>query len=183
MRYCKCLYNDPAVFPSLLEFFLELLDNSEKSLNSMFTRTYGKLYMQNSEVFQDLFTELKRYYTGGNVNLEEMLNDFWSRLLERMFQLFNSQYHFTDDYLECVSKYTDQLKPFGDVPRKLKAQVTRAFIAARTFVQGLMVGREVASRVAKVSVFKASYPVCLTYICFICWKRTRWQRFSFKAPQ
>ncbi|KAI3376971.1 hypothetical protein L3Q82_000206 [Scortum barcoo] len=121
----------------------------------MFTRTYGKLYMQNSEVFQDLFTELKRYYTGGNVNLEEMLNDFWSRLLERMFQLLNSQYHFTDDYLECVSKYTDQLKPFGDVPRKLKAQVTRAFIAARTFVQGLMVGREVANRVAKVNVVPA----------------------------
>ncbi|XP_034048393.1 glypican-6a isoform X2 [Thalassophryne amazonica] len=137
------------------EFFLELLDNSEKSLNSMFTRTYGKLYMQNSEVFQDLFTELKRYYTGGNVNLEEMLNDFWSRLLERMFQLLNSQYHFTDDYLECLGKYADQLKPFGDVPRKLKAQVTRAFIAARTFVQGLMVGREVANRVAKVNVVPA----------------------------
>uniref|UniRef100_A0A8C7N9R6 Glypican 6a n=1 Tax=Oncorhynchus kisutch TaxID=8019 RepID=A0A8C7N9R6_ONCKI len=137
------------------EFFLELLDNGEKSLNNMFTRTYGKLYMQNSELFQDLFTELKRYYTGGNVNLEEMLNDFWSRLLERMFQLLNSQYHFTDDYLECVSKYTDQLKPFGDVPRKLKAQVTRAFIAARTFVQGLMVGREVANRVAKVNVAPA----------------------------
>lgn len=137
------------------EFFLELLDTSERSLNSMFTQTYGKLYIQNSEIFQDLFTELKRYYTGGNVNLEEMLNDFWSKLLERMFQLLNSQYHFTDDYLECVSKYTDQLKPFGDVPRKLKAQVTKAFIAARTFVQGLMVGREVANRVAKVNVAPA----------------------------
>ncbi|XP_061083142.1 glypican-6-like isoform X1 [Conger conger] len=133
------------------EFFLELLENTEKSLNDMFVRTYGKLYMQNSEVFQDLFTELKRYYTGGNVNLEEMLNDFWARLLERMFQLLNSQYHFSEDYLECISKYTDQLKPFGDVPRKLKAQVTRAFIAARTFVQGLMVGREVANRVSRVS--------------------------------
>uniref|UniRef100_A0A452VMW9 Glypican-6-like n=1 Tax=Ursus maritimus TaxID=29073 RepID=A0A452VMW9_URSMA len=117
----------------------------------MFVRTYGMLYMQNSEVFQDLFTELKRYYTGGNVNLEEMLNDFWARLLERMFQLINPQYHFSEDYLECVSKYTDQLKPFGDVPRKLKIQVTRAFIAARTFVQGLTVGREVANRVSKVS--------------------------------
>ncbi|XP_035263899.1 glypican-6-like isoform X1 [Anguilla anguilla] len=137
------------------EFFLELLENTEKSLNDMFVRTYGKLYMQNSGVFQDLFTELKRYYTGGNVNLEEMLNDFWARLLERMFQLLNSQYHFTDDYLECISKYTDQLKPFGDVPRKLKAQVTRAFIAARTFVQGLMVGREVANRVSKVTVSPA----------------------------
>ncbi|XP_048834358.1 LOW QUALITY PROTEIN: glypican-6-like [Brienomyrus brachyistius] len=137
------------------EFFLELLENTEKSLNDMFVRTYGKLYMQNSEVFQDLFTELKRYYTGGNVNLEEMLNDFWSRLLERMFQLLNSQFQFSDDYLECISKYTDQLKPFGDVPRKLKAQVTRAFIAARTFVQGLMVGREVANRVSKVSLIPA----------------------------
>ncbi|KAL4635757.1 glypican-6 [Arapaima gigas] len=137
------------------EFFLELLDNTERSLNEMFVRTYGKLYMQNAEVFQDLFSELKRYYTGGNVNLEETLNDFWARLLERMFQLLNSQYHFSDDYLECVSKYTDQLKPFGDVPRKLKAQVTRAFIAARTFVQGLMVGREVANRVSKVSVTPA----------------------------
>lgn len=137
------------------EFFLELLDNSEKSLHGIFKMTYGKLYMKNSQVFQDLFAELKRYYTGGNVNLEEMLNDFWSRLLERMFQLLNSQYQFTDDYLECVSKYTDQLKPFGDVPRKLKAQVTSAFIAARTFVQGLMVGREVANRVAKVNVIPA----------------------------
>ncbi|KAJ7406520.1 glypican-6-like protein [Pitangus sulphuratus] len=132
------------------EFFRELLENAERSLNDMFVRTYGMLYMQNSEVFQDLFTELKRYYTGGNVNLEEMLNDFWARLLERMFQLINPQYHFSEDYLECVSKYTDQLKPFGDVPRKLKVQVTRAFIAARTFVQGLTVGREVANRVSKV---------------------------------
>uniref|UniRef100_A0A8C2XAG1 Glypican 6b n=1 Tax=Cyclopterus lumpus TaxID=8103 RepID=A0A8C2XAG1_CYCLU len=136
------------------EFFLELLENTERSLNEMFVRTYGKPYMQNSEVFENLFAELKRYYTGGNVNLEEMLNDFWSRLLERMFTLLNSQYVITEDYLECISKYTDQLKPFGDVPRKLKAQVTRAFIAARTFVQGLSVGREVAQRVS-------STPACI----------------------
>ncbi|XP_037542922.1 glypican-6b [Nematolebias whitei] len=139
------------------EFFLELLENTERSLNEMFVRTYGKPYMQNAEVFENLFAELKRYYTGGNVNLEEMLNDFWSRLLERMFTLLNSQYVITEDYLECISKYTDQLKPFGDVPRKLKAQVTRAFIAARTFVQGLSVGREVAQRVSKVS----STPACI----------------------
>uniref|UniRef100_W5K2V8 Glypican 6b n=1 Tax=Astyanax mexicanus TaxID=7994 RepID=W5K2V8_ASTMX len=116
------------------EFFLELLENTERSLNEMFVRTYGKPYMQNAEVFQGLFSELKRYYTG------------------RMFQLLNSQYLITEEYLECISKYMDQLKPFGDVPKKLKSQVTRAFIAARTFVQGLMVGREVANRVSKVSI-------------------------------
>lgn len=145
-----------------------MLDNSEKSLNDMFVRTYGKLYTRNSEMFEDLFSELKRYYTGGNVNLEEMLNDFWSRLLERMFQLLNSQYTFTDDYLECISKYTDQLKPFGDVPRKLKAQVTKAFIAARSFVQGLMVGREVANRVARVSYLFLKEP----FLVLLCLQRT-----------
>ncbi|XP_061454506.1 glypican-4 isoform X1 [Rhineura floridana] len=133
------------------EFFRELLENAEKSLNDMFVRTYGLLYMQNSEMFKDLFVELKRYYTGGSVNLEEMLNDFWARLLERMFRLVNPQYHFSDEYLECVSKYTEQLKPFGDVPRKLKLQVTRAFVAARTFAQGLAAARDVVAKVSAVN--------------------------------
>ncbi|KAM6426981.1 glypican-4 isoform 1-T1 [Liasis olivaceus] len=133
------------------EFFRELLENAEKSLNDMFVRTYGLLYMQNSEMFKDLFVELKRYYAGGRVNLEEMLNDFWARLLERMFRLVNPQYYFSDEYLECVSKYTEQLKPFGDVPRKLKLQVTRAFVAARTFAQGLAVARDVVAKVSAVN--------------------------------
>ncbi|XP_072357640.1 glypican-6-like [Scyliorhinus torazame] len=132
------------------EFFKELIENAEKSLNDMFVRTYGQLYMQNSEVFQDLFKEMKKYYVFGNLNLEDMLSDFWARLLERMFQLVNPQYHFTEEYLECVSKYTEQLKPFGDVPRKLKLQVTRAFIAARTFAQGLDVAQDVVNKVSTV---------------------------------
>lgn len=120
-------------------------------MNDMFVRTYGLLYMQNSEMFKDLFVQLKQYYGGDRVNLEEMLNEFWTRLLERMFRLVNPQYHFSDEYLECVSKYTEQLKPFGDVPRKLKLQVTRAFVAARTFAQGLAVAKEVVTRVSAVS--------------------------------
>ncbi|XP_056464079.1 glypican-6a isoform X2 [Gadus chalcogrammus] len=134
------------------EFFLELLNNTQRSFSTMFQRAYGLFYQQNSEVFQELFRELKRYYTGGNVNMDEMFNDFWARLLERMFQMLNSQYLFSEDYLECLNKYSDQLRPFGDAPMKLKPRVTKALIAARTFVQGLMVAREVASRVTKVNV-------------------------------
>ncbi|XP_027693820.1 glypican-4 [Vombatus ursinus] len=151
-EHCNALQNMFASrYKKFDEFFKELLENAEKSLNDMFVRTYGRLYMQNSELFKDLFVELKRYYVGGNVNLEEMLNDFWARLLERMFRLVNPQHHFTDEYLECVSKYTEQLKPFGDVPRKLKLQVTRAFVAARTFAQGLAVARDVINKVSVVN--------------------------------
>ncbi|KAI5107562.1 glypican 6b precursor [Silurus meridionalis] len=137
------------------DFFLGLLEKTERSLNEMFVRTYGELYTRNADVFQRLFSELKHYYTGGNVNLEEMIDDFWTSLMERMFQLLNSQYDINDDYMECVNKHMDDLKPFGDVPKKFKAQVSRAFVVARTFVQGLEFGNEVANNASKVSMSAA----------------------------
>ncbi|KAI1898586.1 hypothetical protein AGOR_G00073920 [Albula goreensis] len=133
------------------EFFRELIDMAEKSMNQMFTKTYGKLYTQNARVFQDLFVELRRYYSGGNVSLGEVLAEFWSRLVERVFSLVNPQYQFSEEYLECVSKHAEQLQPFGDLPRKLRIQVSRAFIASRALVQGLATGREIVSKAAKLS--------------------------------
>ncbi|XP_027001211.1 glypican-6-like [Tachysurus fulvidraco] len=134
------------------DFFLELLEKTERSLNEMFLRTYGDLYTQNADVFQQLFSELKHYYSGENVNLEEAIGDFWVRLMERMFQLLNSQYDINDDYMECVNKHMDDLKPFGDVPKTVKVQVSRAFAVARTFVQGLGFGQEVANNASKVNL-------------------------------
>ncbi|MEQ2207777.1 hypothetical protein XENOCAPTIV_018456 [Xenoophorus captivus] len=113
----------------------------------MFLRTYGMMYMENAELFKDFFVSLTRYYTSGSsaVNLSSMLSDFWADLLERMFRLVNVQYEFNDTYMECVSRHTDQLQPFGDVPRKLRIQITRAFVAARTFVRGLSLMPDVVS--------------------------------------
>ncbi|XP_034037375.1 glypican-4 [Thalassophryne amazonica] len=135
------------------KFFRELLNNAEESLNSMFVQTYGMLYVQNAEMFKNFFDTLKRYYVSGSsaVNLESMLSDFWADLLERMFRLLNVQYEFSDAYMECVSRHTEQLQPFGDVPRKLRVHLTRAFIAARTFVRGLSLLPEVVNKVSKVS--------------------------------
>ncbi|XP_031424710.1 glypican-6-like [Clupea harengus] len=134
------------------EFFRELTDLAEKSMNQMFTKTYGLLYTQNSHVFQNLFVELRHYYSGGTVSLGEVLAEFWSRLVERVFSLVNPQYQFSEDYLECVSKHAEQLQPFGDVPRKLRIQVSRAFIAARALVQGLATGRDIVSKAVKLNV-------------------------------
>lgn len=102
-------------------------------------------------MFQDLYTDLRRYYRGSAVNLEETLNDFWARLLERLFKASAlPQYTLTDDYLECVAKQTETLRPFGDVPRDLKSKVTRALVAARSFVQSLTVSGEVVRKVSQV---------------------------------
>ncbi|MFT7810312.1 glypican-4-like [Arapaima gigas] len=134
------------------QFFRELLDNAERSLHDMFQRTYGVMYMKNAELFQHFFHELKRYYAAGSnaVNLEAMLADFWVELLERMFRLVNVQFEFSDAYMECVSQHTEKLRPFGDVPRKLRLQLTRAFVAARAFTRGLALLPEVVAQVSTV---------------------------------
>ncbi|XP_072252262.1 glypican-4 [Leuresthes tenuis] len=133
-------------------FFRELLKNAEVSLDQMFVRTYGMMYVQNAQLFKDFFASLTRYYLSGSnaVNLDSMLSDFWAELLERMFQLVNVQYEFSNAYMECVSRHTEQLQPFGDVPRKLRIQLTRAFVAARTFVRGLALMPDVVNKVSMV---------------------------------
>ncbi len=58
------------------------------------------------------------------MSLAEVLSEFWAGLVERVFVLVNPQYQFSEEYLECVSKHAEQLRPFGDVPHKLHIQVT-----------------------------------------------------------
>ncbi|XP_049889283.1 glypican-1b [Epinephelus moara] len=133
-------------------YFLDLLNRSASSLQENFIPSWGVLYTENSQVFSDLYADLMRYYRGSNVNLEEALNEFWSRLLEKLFYQANKQYFIGDDYLECVSKQLETLRPFGDTPRTMKMTVTRTFVAARSFVQGLVVSGEVVRRVSQVQL-------------------------------
>ncbi|XP_068425286.1 glypican-1b [Clinocottus analis] len=133
-------------------YFLELLNRSAVSLQETFTPTWGSVYSQNSQVFSDLFTDLRHYYRGSSVNLEEVLNDFWAKLLEKLFHQANKQYFIGEDYLDCVSKQIETLRPFGDTPRVMKMMVTRTFVAARSFVQGLVVSGEVVRKVSQVQL-------------------------------
>jgi len=126
------------------------LNKSEKALYDTFPSLYGELYTQKMKVFKDLYSELRRYYRGSNINLEEALNEFWTRLLERLFKLMNAQYHITDEYLDCMVKHAEQHKPFGEVPRDLKLKATRAFIVARSYAQGFLVGSDVVKKVSQV---------------------------------
>ncbi|KAI4878193.1 hypothetical protein NFI96_002915 [Prochilodus magdalenae] len=106
----------------------------------------------NSQFLLTSFTQRYQRFDGGGVSLSEVLSDFWAGLVERVFSLVNPQYQFGQDYLECVSKHAEQLQPFGDLPRKLRVQLSRAFIAARALVQGLATGRDIVNKAAKLSL-------------------------------
>ncbi|XP_053565838.1 glypican-1 [Bombina bombina] len=164
-------------------YFQDLLNKSEKVLQETFPSLYGDIYIQNGKIFKDLYSELRQYYRGSGINLEEALTDFWSRLLERVFKTQNSQFTFSDEYLDCLVKQYEQLKPFGDIPREMKLKATRAFIAARSFVQGLSAAADIVKKVTQVpmshectrAIMKLMYcPHCRgfssTKICYnYCW--------------
>lgn len=66
-------------------YFTELHSHSERSLqDSLFP--LGPLYSQNTRLFGGLFTDLRQYYRGSALNLDETLSEFWARLLERTFK-------------------------------------------------------------------------------------------------
>uniref|UniRef100_A0A8C2KD63 Glypican-1 n=1 Tax=Cyprinus carpio TaxID=7962 RepID=A0A8C2KD63_CYPCA len=156
-------------FKSFDEYFLELFNRSEASLQTSFQTGFGSLFSQNAKVFQDLYSDLRHYYRGSRVNLEEALNEFWARLLERLFKALNAQYMIGEEYLECVAKQSETLKPFGDTPRELKTKITHTVIAAKTFSQGLVISGEAVRKVSEVymstecvrAVMKMTYcPYC-----------------------
>ncbi|GFX72192.1 glypican-6 [Trichonephila clavipes] len=127
----------------LKEYFKELLKTSKKDFHEMFLRTYGLLYDKNSFIFKDMFDDLEKYYLTGGVDLTAALDNFFDRLYRKMFQVLNSQYTFNEMYMNCISQKMEELKPFGDVPKKLTVEVKRSFVATRTFVQALAIGRDV----------------------------------------
>lgn len=137
-------------------FFRNLIKNSEKDLNSMFLKTYGIFYKNNAQVFIDLFRNLNQYYDGKNLDLTQVMNNFFANLMKQMFQLMNTKYKFDKTFLDCVTQHMDDLKPFGDEKQKLTVQVKRAFVAARAFVQGLNVA---------VSVLKQLQGIKATGMC------------------
>ncbi|TDH08822.1 hypothetical protein EPR50_G00101880 [Perca flavescens] len=131
-------------------YFTELHGRSERSLPEALS-PLGALYSQNTRLYGDLYTDLRQYYRGSALNLDETLSEFWSRLLERTFKISApTEVNLSEDYLECVAKQQETLRPFGDVPRDMKAKLIRAFVTARSFVQGLIVSGEVVRKVSQV---------------------------------
>ncbi|XP_023648674.1 glypican-1-like [Paramormyrops kingsleyae] len=131
-------------------YFAELLNRSEGLLQDWLGSTPGELYAEGAAVSRELYTDLRRYHRGSGVNLEEALNDFWPRLLERLFRVWGLQEPTTGDFLECLAKQMEALRPFGDAPRDLRLRVKRVFVAVRSFVQGLSVSHDVVHKVSQV---------------------------------
>lgn len=118
--------------------------DSKREFHDMFKKTYGVVYLQNSDVFLDFFDQLDKYYSKGKTRLDDTMDTFFVILYQRMFKVINAQYEFNETYLACVAEHMAELKPFDDVPHKLGVQLRRSFVATRTFYLALQKGAAIA---------------------------------------
>lgn len=92
------MFLDFSHFPysSSVDIFRKLLLESKEQFHTMFMRTYGVIYQQNSYVFSDLFNELENYYARGRVDLLDVMDKFFTTLYQKMFTVLNAQYAFNE---------------------------------------------------------------------------------------
>ncbi|XP_030228697.1 glypican-1 [Gadus morhua] len=141
-----------ALYRSFDSYFMDLHAKSERSLPATLS-PLGAVYSQNMRLYTDLYADLRRYYRGSALNLDETISEFWFRLLEAAFKnAAAAKTSLSEEYLECVAKQREVLRPFGEAPRDMKAKVTRAFVTARSFAQGLSVAGEVVKKVSQVTL-------------------------------
>lgn len=131
--------------------FINLLSNSKRNLHNMFADTYGMLYLENTDIFTNMFESLEQYYANGQVKLTKAMDNFFEKLYLKIFQVLNINKSFTKSYLECATEQLAHLKPFKDVPDKLIGGMRHSFVAARTFVQALNGGIDVLKNIVSVS--------------------------------
>ncbi|XP_044267853.1 uncharacterized protein LOC123013422 [Tribolium madens] len=132
--------------------FRSLMNASKLQFHDMFQRTYGKIYLQNSDVFSNFFDKLETYYNRGASRLSDTLDAFFVILYQRMFTVINSQYQFDEKYLDCLSDHMGDVKPFGDAPRKFTLELKRSFVATRAYFMALATAASAAKKLQSVSI-------------------------------
>lgn len=149
------------------EHFRSLLSTSKISLHNLFAETYGMNYEQNTEIFTGMFESLEQYYAKGDIKLTKSMENFFERLYQKIFQVYNSNKAFPPAYLQCATEQLTHLKPFQDVPEKLTDGIRHAFVAARTFFQALNEGMDVIKNIINsVSILKATIECSFQFSLF-----------------
>ncbi|XP_015443313.1 LOW QUALITY PROTEIN: glypican-1 [Pteropus alecto] len=88
--------------------------------------TQGGLYAQSAKAFRDLYADLRLYYRGAHLHLEDTLAEFWARLLERLFRQLHPHLLLPDEYLDCLGKQAEALRPFGEEPGQVSLRSGRS---------------------------------------------------------
>lgn len=146
---------------------------AENYTTSVLQSTYRDMAAEASGAVREFFTDVSLFVLGSELSVDELVQRFFDALFPLVYdRLINPDLApISPAYAECVRSARRGLSgaPFGAAPGQLAAQVSRAAIPARVFLQALHLGVEVInttdhlqlSRECKRGLLKMSYcPHC-----------------------
>ncbi|KAF6031250.1 GPC6 [Bugula neritina] len=131
-------------------FFTRQLAKVQKDTDEMFTTAYNVKYTQNKHVFDQFFNSLSSFYEGEDMDISDVVHQFFKKVFVTVFSMQHQNYQFSDQFLACAANMMDKIKPFGNTPELLQKSLKQALEASRTFIQGLAVARNVVAAAQKV---------------------------------
>ena len=135
--------------------FLSLIQSTKRDLHRRLLKTYGIVYEMNSEIFFDVFHNLRLYYATGSVDLADVLDEFFASLFRQIFTLIQhiQEQSTSDTYQNCLMDNMDFIRPFGNTPQKLSLRIHKLFHAARSYHLSLVTAYDVLSSYSEMVSF------------------------------
>ncbi|ESO96166.1 hypothetical protein LOTGIDRAFT_116020, partial [Lottia gigantea] len=116
------------------ELFLEEAKNRTSVL---LTQMHNIPWTKHHDAVRDFFTHLDKYIIGEKDTLHDSVHTFFSRLFPSVFYYTLNDPSFLqmdNEYHDCLSNHSDQIRPFGKVPQNLQKKLQHSLRRSRSFV-------------------------------------------------
>ena len=127
--------------------FLRMIASAENQTEILFRDVYKIPLKDQHGPLQSFFMDLQAYVKRREVVIHQSVDQFFDHLFPLVFHnLLNDPtvMDLDEDYRNCLTSLRQRLnpKPFGDIPRGLVHQLSRALFTARTYLESLSLGIE-----------------------------------------
>lgn len=129
------------------EQYLTLIQVAENNTETLFAENHKIPLADRRSLVENLFLDLQAYIQRREVNIHESVAQFFDDLFPLVFHnILNdpTATSLSEDYKECLTEIRQNLspQPFGEVPRRLAHQLSKALLTAKTFLESLSLGIE-----------------------------------------
>ncbi|XP_032053762.1 glypican-5 [Aythya fuligula] len=127
------------------ETFETLIRLAENYTSTLFCNAYRNMAAEAATRIQEFFTDVGLFIFGTDINTEEFVNRFFDNLFPVVYNHIISpgQTDVSLEYAECLRMARRDIRPFGNIPKKVIGQMGRSLLPSRTFLQALNLGIEV----------------------------------------
>ncbi|XP_029462527.1 glypican-3 isoform X2 [Rhinatrema bivittatum] len=138
------IIQNAAVFQEVFEIVIR---HARNYTNSMFKNHYQSIAPRIFKVVGKLFTDVSFYILGSDINVNDMINEFFDSLFPVVYtHLINPSFREpSTESVQCLRVARRDMNAFGNFPKIIMTQVSKSLQATRVFLQALNLGIEVVN--------------------------------------